>query len=140
MAHKINICAKCHSINKIAGEKLSGNAVCGKCGAELDPKIGALSISGEKLMKVIKHSSLPVVVDVYADWCGPCQMYGPIFKEVSEKNWQRAEFFKLDSEANQQFAAQFGIRGIPATLVFQNGQLVKNQPGLLNHAQLEGLF
>lgn len=114
--------------------------LCGRCGKEITVAKSATVVSGDLLEKIIRNAQLPVVVDVYADWCGPCKMYAPIFQEVAQKQYARAEFYKLDSERNQAFAAKYGIRGIPATLVFRDGALVKSQSGLLQASQLEQLF
>lgn len=140
MSHKIIICPSCGAINKVDLEKRSGAPHCGKCQSSIALGPSLKTVSSDKLDKIIRHSKLPVVVDIYADWCGPCKMYAPVFEEVSRKNWQRAEFFKIDSEMNPEFSARYNVRGIPTTLVFQNGQLKTAQSGLLNQQQLESLI
>lgn len=138
---KIIVCLSCGAINKAQLSDIdSKTPVCGKCSNELNQISDVKTLTTQKLDKVIQHSELPVVVDIYADWCGPCQAYAPIFKEVASKNWQRAEFFKIDSQADPNFSARYNVRGIPTTLIFKNGRLVNQQSGLLNHSQLESLI
>lgn len=134
------ICPKCQSLNRSSIEQLktTKNApTCGKCGTILSDYKVPLSINENQFEKLMKHSNLPIVVDIYADWCGPCKMYAPIFAEVAIKNWDKFNFIKLDSEKNLFFSSKYQIRGIPTTLIFKNGQLIKNQSGLMNADQLQ---
>jgi thioredoxin 1 len=78
--------------------------------------------SGQFQNEVIE-SSLPVVVDFYADWCGPCRMVSPIIESLSKEFAGRAKFVKIDTDANQELAAQFGIMSIPTVMFFSNGKM-----------------
>jgi len=133
-------CSHCQALNRCSVEQLKNSPkapTCGKCGKVLEQYKHPQNINESQLEKLIKYSNLPIVADVYADWCGPCKMYGPIFSKVAEKNWTRFNLIKIDSEANSSFSAKYQIRGIPATLVFKNGQLVQNQSGLMQENQLQ---
>jgi len=133
-------CSHCQTLNKSSVEQLKNTnevPTCGKCGKALDQYKYPQNINENQFQKLIQHSNLPIVVDVYADWCGPCKMYGPIFAKVAENNWERFNFIKLDSEKNISFSTKYQIRGIPATLIFKNGQLVQNQSGLMQENQLQ---
>ncbi len=134
------ICPHCQALNRSSIDQLKSSneaPTCGKCSKPLTDYKMALSINENQFEKLMKHSDLPVVVDIYADWCGPCKMYGPIFGEVAQRNWDRFNFIKLDSEKNLFFSSKYQIRGIPTTLIFKNGQLIKNQSGLMNADQLQ---
>lgn len=133
-------CSHCHALNRSSVEQLKNSSeapTCGKCGKPLNQYKQLQNISETQLEKLMKYSDLPIIVDVYADWCGPCKMYAPIFAQVAEKNWDRFNFIKLDSEKNASFSSKYQIRGIPATLVFKNGKLIQNQGGLMQESQLQ---
>ncbi len=133
---KIILCT-CGAINRVEVSKLSDKAVvCGKCSIDLDTSAKVQSISFDKLEKIISHAQLPVVVDAYADWCGPCKMYGPLFSEVAQELWQKAEFYKIDTEKHPMISVKFGIRGIPTTLFFKNNQLINSQSGVMQKTDL----
>lgn len=138
---KIILCDSCGAINRIDNDKLqSSGAVCGKCSKDLNTSAKVTSISFEKLEKIIKHAQLPVFVDAYADWCGPCKMYGPIFSEFAQSNWHSGEFYKIDTEKNPMISVKFGIRGIPTTLLFKNGKLAHSQSGVLQAPHLNQML
>jgi thioredoxin 2 len=141
MSKKIILCPNCGAINRVSLDEKSGLAAhCGKCQEKLSLNPSLVSVTGTKLNKIITNSKLPVFVDVYADWCGPCKSYGPIFEKVSKQMWLQAEFYKIDSDKEQSFSSQFGVRGLPTTLIFNKGVLIKSQSGLLNETQLQGLI
>ena len=87
-------------------------------------------ISSENFNQEVLESDLPVLVDFWAEWCGPCRMLGPIIEEVSNDYEGKAVVGKLDVDSNQEFAAKFGVRNIPTVLVFDKGEMVKRQVGV----------
>jgi thioredoxin 1 len=92
----------------------------------------ALEITDQTFEETVLKSDKPVLVDFWAAWCGPCRMVGPIIEEISKDY-----VGKVDVDANQEFAAKFGVRNIPTVLVFQNGEVVGRQVGVAPKATYE---
>ena len=90
----------------------------------------ALEITDANFEEVVLKSSKPVLVDFWAEWCGPCRMLGPIIEELSSDYDGKAVIGKVDVDSNQQYAAQFGVRNIPTVLIFKDGELVNRQVGV----------
>ena len=90
----------------------------------------ALEITDANFEEIVMNSDKPVMVDFWAAWCGPCKMLGPVINQIADEYEGKAVVGKLDVDANQQYAAQFGVRNIPTVLIFQNGELVGRQVGV----------
>jgi thioredoxin 1 len=90
----------------------------------------ALAITDATFDEVVLQSDKPVVVDFWAAWCGPCRMVGPVIDEVAHEYEGRAVVGKVDVDANQEFAAKYGVRNIPTVLVFKGGEVVNRQVGV----------
>lgn len=90
----------------------------------------ALEITDATFEETVLKSDKPVMVDFWAAWCGPCRMVGPIIDDISKEYEGKAVVAKLDVDANQEFAAKYGVRNIPTVLIFQNGEVVGRQVGV----------
>ena len=95
----------------------------------------ALEITDSNFEETVLKSSKPVLVDFWAAWCGPCRMVGPVIDEISNEYVGKAVVGKVDVDANQEFAAKFGVRNIPTVLVFKNGEIVGRQVGVAPKAK-----
>ena len=90
----------------------------------------AVEINDANFEELVLKSDKPVLVDFWAEWCGPCRMLGPIIEDLSDEFADKAIIGKVDVDSNQQFAAQFGVRNIPTVLVFKGGEMVNRQGGV----------
>jgi thioredoxin 2 len=129
------MCVFCGTVNRVDLHRLSEGPKCGKCGRpiRLDRP---LPVTDAGFEKVIKGSGVPVLVDFYADWCGPCKMMAPVLDEFARQHTGELLVLKLDTEANPATPARFGIRGIPTLIVFEHGQEIKRQVGAVQAADL----
>lgn len=90
----------------------------------------ALEINESNFEELVLNSDKPVLVDFWAAWCGPCRMVGPVIDEIHSEYEGKAVVGKVDVDANQEFAAKYGVRNIPTVLIFQNGEVVGRQVGV----------
>ncbi|MDV2856670.1 thioredoxin TrxC [Oceanimonas smirnovii] len=135
MCEQFLVCPACSARNRVPAARLQQAPKCGKCKAELTPAT-ALELDGPALERLLVNESLPLVLDFWAPWCGPCKMMAPIFEAAAGELAGRLRLAKLNTEEHQQAAARFGIRSIPTLIVFKNGKEIARQSGALPAGQL----
>jgi thioredoxin 2 len=129
-------CPKCQSLNKLSSEKaLHKKPICGKCGTELNLHGLVSDVSTQNFRKILDKADGSVVVDFWASWCGPCKSYAPEYEKASLQN-QQVIFLKINTESEQELAAQYGIRGIPCTVLIKNGKEIRRQSGAMSAEQV----
>ncbi len=100
--------------------------------------MATVAVTDQTFDAEVKNSDIPVVVDFWAEWCGPCKQIGPALEELSEELNGKVKIAKVDVDANPNTAMQMGIRGIPALFIFKNGEVVSNRSGAAPKAALQG--
>jgi thioredoxin 2 len=128
-------CQFCNTWNRIDASKVTAGPKCGKCGKPILLERPIL-LTDETFTRTINESDVPVAVDFYADWCGPCRMMAPAVDALAAHLQGKALVAKLNTDNSARTASGFGIRGIPTTIVFKGGKEVARQSGAI---PLEGL-
>ncbi len=127
-------CPHCNGLNRIPNERLGDQPKCGRCKQQVLLRAPFNLTQGDYVSQI--KGDLPLLVDVWAEWCGPCKSFAPIFEQAASELAGRCRLAKLDSEANPQLSGQLGIRSIPSLILFRNGQEVARQSGAFPLQQL----
>jgi thioredoxin 2 len=129
------VCPNCKKVNRIPKKDSYTKANCGACKTSM-LNTPPVTVSEGEFNQFVLNSDLPVVVDFWAPWCGPCRMMAPSFEEASKAMSLKAQFLKVDTEQNQNLGARFGIRSIPTIAIFKNGVEVDRVSGALSTQQI----
>lgn len=123
------VCPACDATNNVPDDRPAEAAKCGRCHAKLfmgQP----LALDGARLRKHLANTDLPVIVDFWAGWCGPCRAMAPVFERAAQALEPRARFVKVDVDANPDLAREFGVQDIPALFAVRAGQVTARQSGV----------
>jgi thioredoxin 2 len=129
------VCSHCNSINRVPNDKLAAGGRCGECKALLFSGHPA-DLTSENFQRFTQKNQLPVVVDYWASWCGPCKMMAPVFAQVAQHMEPYIRFAKVNTEAEQALAAAAQIRSIPTLVIYRDGKEAARASGAMDQHHL----
>ncbi|MCO4764280.1 MAG: thiol reductase thioredoxin [Myxococcales bacterium] len=129
MAHLHFRCRSCGQLSRVPADKRNAGAKCGRCKTALDVSGAPQVVDDAQLSRLVDKSPVPVLVDFYADWCGPCRTLSPVLANLGAERAGELIVVKVDTESDQSWARRVGVRGIPAVHLFSGGRAIASETG-----------
>ena len=130
-------CPACHGVNRVRPDRLADGPKCGRCQTPLDPAAHPLDVDDATLARIVRTAPVPVLVDFWAPWCGPCRSVAPHITALAARHAGRLIVLKIDTDQHKQTAQELGVRGIPTLAVWRAGRLQRSEAGARMGEQLE---